>query len=143
MPQPSQADILKPGDPFPLETIRLSERAKQQLITLKRNTGIENWNVLCRWAFCVSMSESSKPPAEGQNNSSSVEMHWKTFAGHEEDAYRAILLARMTQDFGAFTALQVATQFRLHLHRGISRLAGRKIRSIADLVEMAAKPGTP
>lgn len=139
MPQPSQADILKPGDPFPIETVRLSERAKQQLITLKRNTGIENWNVLCRWAFCISMSESPKPPAEGQNSSSSVEMHWKTFAGHEEDAYRAILLTRMTQDFGTFTALQVATQFRLHLHRGISRLAGRKIRSIADFVEIATQ----
>ena len=138
MPQQSQADILKPGEPFPIETIRLSERAKQQLITLKRNTGIENWNVLCRWAFCLSMAEESKPPAEGQSNASSVEMHWKTFAGHEEDAYRAILLARMTQDFGSFTALQVATQFRLHLHRGISRLASRRIRSIADLTSIAS-----
>ena len=92
MPQPSQADTLKPGDPFPIETVRLSERAKQQLITLKRNTGIDNWNVLCRWAFCLSIKESTKPPAEGQSNVSSVEMHWKTFAGHEEDAYRAILL---------------------------------------------------
>jgi DNA sulfur modification protein DndE len=137
MPQLSQADTLKPGDPFPIETVRLSERAKQQLITLKRNTGIENWNVLCRWAFCLSMKESTKPPAEGQSNVSSVEMHWKTFAGHEEDAYRAILLARMSQDFGTFTAMQVGTQFRLHLHRGISRLAGLKIRSIADLVEQA------
>jgi DNA sulfur modification protein DndE len=137
MPQPSQADTLKPGDPFPIETVRLSERAKQQLITLKRNTGIENWNVLCRWAFCLSMKELTKPPAEGQINVSSVEMHWKTFAGHEEDAYRAILLARMSQDFGTFTAMQVGTQFRLHLHRGISRLAGLKIRSIADLVEQA------
>ncbi len=139
MPQQSQADILKPGEPFPIETIRLSERAKQQLITLKRNTGIENWNVLCRWAFCLSMAEDSKPPAEGQTNGSSVEMHWKTFAGHEEDAYRAILLARMTQDFGSFTAVQVANQFRLHLHRGISRLAGRKIRSVADLIGVVAQ----
>ena len=139
MPQQSQADILKPGDPFPIETIRLSERAKQQLITLKRNTGIENWNVLCRWAFCLSIAESSKPPVEGQTNASSIEMHWKTFAGHEEDAYRAILLARMTRDFGPFTATQVATQFRLHLHRGISRLAGRRIRSISDLVGVAVE----
>ena len=139
MPQLSQADILKPGDAFPIETIRLSERAKQQLITLKRNTGIENWNVLCRWAFCLSVAESSKPPVEGQSDASSIEMHWKTFAGHEEDAYRAVLLARMTQDFGSFTASQVSMQFRLHLHRGISRLAGRKIRSIAELAEIAVR----
>ena len=138
MPQLSRADILKPGDPFPIETVRLSEKAKQQLITLKRNTGIENWNVLCRWAFCVSMSEPTKPPAEGQSASSSIDMHWKTFAGHEEDAYRAILLARMTQDFGSFTGAQVSTQFRLHINRGISRLVGRKIRSVADLVAIAA-----
>ncbi|WP_435947067.1 DndE family protein [Dryocola sp. BD586] len=32
-----------------IDNVRLSEKAKQQLITLKRRTGIENWNVLCRW----------------------------------------------------------------------------------------------
>jgi DNA sulfur modification protein DndE len=137
MAQKSRTDIFKPGDPFPIDTIRVSERAKQQLITLKRNTGIEHWNVLCRWALCVSLQEPSKPPVEGENALSSLEMHWKTFAGHEEDAYKAILLARVISDFGDVSPSLISTQFRLHLHRGISRLAGKRIRSIEDLVKIA------
>lgn len=139
MSQRSAADTFKPGDPFPIDTIRVSERAKQQLITLKRNTGIEHWNVLCRWALCMSLREPSKPPAEGQNTLSSLEMNWKTFAGHEEDAYKAILLARMIEDFGTISPSLINTQFRLHLHRGISRLAAKKIRSIEDLVRIATQ----
>ena len=34
-----------------VEHIRLSKQAKNQLIKLKRVTGIEHWNVLCRWAL--------------------------------------------------------------------------------------------
>ncbi|ACO32041.1 DNA sulfur modification protein DndE [Acidobacterium sp.] len=137
MAQKSKTDTFKPGDPFPIDTIRVSERAKQQLITLKRNTGIEHWNVLCRWALCVSLQEPSKPPIEGESALSSLEMHWKTFAGHEEDAYKAVLLARVIKDFGTVSPSLISTQFRLHLHRGISRLAGKKIRSIEDLVRVA------
>ena len=44
-----------------VEHIRLSKQAKNQLIKLKRVTGIEHWNVLCRWALCVSLSEQSMP----------------------------------------------------------------------------------
>ena len=40
-----------------IETVRISEKGKTQLITLKRRTGIQNWNVLCRWAFCISLKE--------------------------------------------------------------------------------------
>ncbi|WP_077953634.1 DndE family protein [Salmonella enterica] len=47
-----------------IEHVRLSEKAKQQLITLKRRTGIDNWNVLCRWAFCLSLAEKAVPPHE-------------------------------------------------------------------------------
>lgn len=47
-----------------IETVRVSEKAKVQLITLKRRTGIQNWNVLCRWALCSSLAESLNPQAK-------------------------------------------------------------------------------
>jgi DNA sulfur modification protein DndE len=34
-----------------IENVRISEKAKNQLITLKRRTGIQNWNTLCRWGL--------------------------------------------------------------------------------------------
>jgi len=64
-----------------IDHIRLSQQAKDQLIKLKRVTGIEHWNVLCRWALCVSLAESSIPPAAKIPSDSNVEMSWKVFGG--------------------------------------------------------------
>jgi DNA sulfur modification protein DndE len=47
---------------MPVGNIRLSEQAKNQLITLKRRTGVSQWNVLCRWAVCRSLAEPGRPP---------------------------------------------------------------------------------
>ena len=43
------------------EHIRLSQQARESLVKLKRYTGIPHWNTLCRWAFCLSLAESSQP----------------------------------------------------------------------------------
>ena len=44
-----------------IEQIRLSNQGKDQLIRLKTKTGITQWNILCRWAFCLSMREPTPP----------------------------------------------------------------------------------
>ena len=50
----------------PVERVRLSQTAKDQLTKLKRQTRIDRWNVLCRWALCRSLAEPS-PPLPRQN----------------------------------------------------------------------------
>ena len=67
-----------------IETVKVSEKAKVQLITLKRKTGIQNWNVLCRWALCLSLAEKSIPPDENIVTDSSIEMTWPTTAAHSD-----------------------------------------------------------
>ena len=123
-----------------IEQIRLSQRAKDQLIKLKRVTGINQWNELCRWAFCVSLAEQSVPPVSRIPVDSNLEMSWKVFGGRYADVYLAILKERCLLD-GIGTAPEVlAQQFRLHLHRGISYLAGiRELRKIDDLVSLAMR----
>lgn len=108
----------------PIETVRLSEKAKIQLITMKRRTGIANWNVLCRWAFCLSINQPTKPPEEMIPSDSSVEMTWKTFTGGAEDVYWGLLLIRAEEDAIPQKKEVLAHYFRLHLHRGISYLTG-------------------
>ena len=122
-----------------IEHIRLSQKAKDQLIKLKRLTGIEHWNVLCRWALCVSLSEQSVPPQSKILADSNVEMSWKVFGGSHADLYDAILKERCFRDGLGTDPETIAQQFRLHLHRGISYLAGNKdLRRIDDLVAMVA-----
>lgn len=44
-----------------IKQVRLSQQAKDQLSRLKGKTGIKNWNILCRWALCYSLSEKTLP----------------------------------------------------------------------------------
>lgn len=120
---------------MPVEHIRLSRQAREQLIRLKRHTGIEHWNVLCRWAFCVSLAEPSIPPTAKIPADSNVEMSWRTFGGRYADLYLALLRQRCQRDGLGADDETVAQQFRLHLHRGISYLAADKtLRNIASLM---------
>jgi DNA sulfur modification protein DndE len=117
-----------------IEHIRLSQQARDQLLKLKRLTGIRNWNVLCRWGFCVSLAEPTMPSSVRVPADSSVEMTWKVFGGEHADIYQALLAARCQRDGLPCTAETLAAQFRLHLHRGISYLASdKRIKNVAGL----------
>lgn len=118
--------------------IRLSQKAKEQLVRLKRHTGLKNWNVLCRWALCVSLAEESRPARVQIAADSNVEMTWQVFAGEYGDLYQALLIQRCIDDNVEPTEEAVAEEFRLHLHRGIGYLAADQgLRSIGGLVSKA------
>lgn len=117
-----------------IETVKLSDRARTQLITLKRRTGIQQWNVLCRWALCVSLAERSVPPDEDIPSDSSVEMTWRVFTGGQERVYWALIVQRARADRIPQTKETINRYLRLHLHRGISYLAGN--RSLQDIDEL-------
>jgi DNA sulfur modification protein DndE len=118
-----------------MKQIRLSSQAKEQLIRLKTRTGISQWNILCRWAFCVSLSESTPPTPIEVPADSNVEMSWPVFGGDFHELYMAVLKARCVRDGLGTDSETLSRQFRLHLHRGISYLATpNKIRGIGDLV---------
>lgn len=118
-----------------IEHIRLSKQGRSHLITLKRYTGIKNWNTLCRWGFCASLSDRSRPPETPVPADSNVEMTWKTFGGEYAEIYSLLLKQRLMEDGLSLDSETLAHQFRLHLHRGIASLAGeQRIRSIADLI---------
>ncbi|HIF9129485.1 TPA: DNA sulfur modification protein DndE [Photobacterium damselae] len=119
-----------------IETVRLSEKAKGQLITIKKNTKIDNWNVLCRWAFMLSLKEESIPPHEDIVTNSNVEMTWKVFGGEFSDIYLAILRQRIKTDFGEIDEDELSYYFKLHLHRGVSYLL-TKSKDINQLFKLA------
>ncbi len=106
-----------------VENIKLSQQAKDQLVRLKRKTGIQNWNVLCRWAFCASLKENTIPPPANHPSDSNVEMSWKIFAGEYADIYWLLLKQWCKENNLNTNQEELASQFRLHLHRGIGYLA--------------------
>ncbi len=109
-----------------IDTIKLSEKQKQQLIRLKTKTGIENWNVLCRWALCMSLAEDTVPPVEEIPSDSNVEMSWKVFAGEYSDVYLAVLKQAYEKQKAYLDGLLLSDFLKLHLNRGIPFLAKSK-----------------
>jgi len=126
-----------------IDHIRLSQAARDQLITLKRRTGIGHWNVLCRWAFCRSLAEPSPPPNAKLVLDSSVEMTWRVFAGEHGDIYWAMLRVRCKREGLPLDPETLAQQFRLHLHRGIGYLVGDpRLTDVGGLAAMALGSST-
>jgi DNA sulfur modification protein DndE len=111
----------------PIDRIKLSQSAKDQLTKLKRNTKIDQWNILCRWAFCRSLAEPSIPSPVPIPQDSNVEMTWRVFGGDIADILLIALKQRCHNDGLPLDKETLATQFRLHLHRGIGYLAGDQI----------------
>lgn len=118
-----------------IEIVRLSEKAKGQLITVKKNTKIDNWNVLCRWALMLSLKEESIPPHEDIVTNSNVEMTWKVFGGEFSDIYLAMLKQRIYLDYGKVDEDELYYHLKLHLHRGISYLLS-KSKCINELLSL-------
>ncbi len=117
-----------------IESIRLGKRAKNQLVSLKRKTGIANWNVLCRWAFSLSIREPSRPRKVSEPIEDGVEMTWRTFGGDNADIYEALIKMRCLTDDHEITPAVLSQQLRQHIYRGIGYLASSKqVTNIADL----------
>jgi len=106
------------------EVVRLSQKARDQLMRSKRDTGIKNWNVLCRWALCLSLAESAPPAPTRIVTDSNVEMKWDTFGGEFADLYWLLVTQRCVADGFGSSPDVVAEQFKQHLHRGIGYLFG-------------------
>jgi DNA sulfur modification protein DndE len=123
------------------ETVRLDSDVRSQLLTLKRRTGIENWNVLCRWAFCLSLADDSPLRVRSEKGVGAVEMSWKTFAGEDDEIYRLLLWDRCQREHGVTDRDTLAKSLRQHIARGTARLvSNRAMKSIADFMEHVSSP---
>lgn len=121
-----------------VKQIKLSSQAKDRLGRLKGKTGIKNWNILCRWALCYSLSEGTLPTDIQINSDSNVEMSWYTFAGEYSEVYEALMIAWCQKMKLSTDNATLAKYFKLNLERGIAYLAGTNfIKNIDDLLNLA------
>ena len=121
-----------------VKQIKLSSQAKDKLSRLKGKTGIKNWNVLCRWAFCYSLNENGIPADVAIDSDSNVEMSWYTFAGEYSELYEALMIEWCREKEIETTEINLSKYFKLHLERGISHLSGTNfIKNLDDLLNLA------
>ena len=120
----------------PTETVRISQQGRDQLIKLKRATGIEHWNTICRWALCVSLREPTSPVRSiASNGEGGVEISWRVFAGDLSEVLTALVYSRAIKDsVDVADTAALGTYFRDHVHRGLGYLASGK--DTSDLSEL-------
>jgi len=107
----------------PVDHVRVSARCKEILIRIKRHTGLEHWNEICRVAFCRSLANSTPPSRSAASSDSTIDMEWKTFAGTYHMELAALVLFKAASD-GIDTSKKenIAEYFRSHLERGITSM---------------------
>lgn len=107
-----------------IDRIRLTAAAKNQLSTLKRRTGIEHYNSICRHALCLSLENSSMPPSEDLNFAGGLEIDWRTLTGGNEDLYVNLVLSSLSCS-GSGEEVEVKDILVRHIHRGLSLMMSR------------------
>ncbi len=123
-----------------MNQIRLSQRSKEKLARLKGKTGIKNWNILCRWALCYSLSEKTIPTDIEIPYDSNLEMSWYTFGGEYSDLYVALIRAWCIEMDLPTDDATLQKYFHLNLERGIAHLSGTGfIKNLDDLIKLAVK----
>lgn len=109
----------------PVETVRISQRGKEILINTKKRTGIDQWNILCRWALSASLAVETPPKPDKTIEDSNIEIAWKVFGGQSAELLTVLLASRKKTDFST-SKMTEAEYFRAHLERGIGYLQNVK-----------------
>ncbi len=108
-----------------IDRVKISAAAKQQLSTLKKRTGIEHYNVICRHALCESLANESKVPNENIQFTGGIEIDWKVFAGESDDTLLNVLISRTLIDECDCSAPSIRKTLTGHIHRGLGYLASK------------------
>lgn len=109
-----------------MDRIKLNATARNQLAALKRRTGIEYNNIICRHALCISLENVSVPPDEDFDFSGGIEMDWRTLTGGQEALFNNLLISRVLSDGMSVTDEIIRKVFLLHIHRGLSYLMSKR-----------------
>lgn len=126
-------------------TLRYPKKVRDQLIWLKRQTGLPHYHTLCRWAFCLSITDprpirtNEKQDSEDRPSATELfELPWDRFGQADSDLLADLLCKRVVADGREPTKENLQRTAQLHIQRGVSRMMARKrVRSIGDLVHMA------
>lgn len=108
-----------------IDRVRLTSNAKNQLITLKRKTGLEHNNSICRLALCYSLAAASEPPVEEFDYGGGLEIDWKVLTGNNSELYINLLALKLIRQSEDVTEDTLRNALASHLHRGISYLASK------------------
>lgn|SRR5574337_1188123 len=117
----------------PVDHVRVSAKSKDILIKIKRRTGLEHWNEICRVALCRSLANPNAPTKTIRAAETAIDMEWKTFAGAYSSEFTSAILIKAQADGINLASREALGEYvRAHLERGIASL--QNVRSLIELI---------
>ena len=118
-----------------IEQLRTSSTVKNLLTRIKGITSIQNWNVLCRWGFCLSIKQSS-PPRIVDEKLDGIEIDYSTLVGKNEKIYTQLLINNLRHHNIEVNKANLINYLYAHVNRGINIIYNYKMKSISDLLSV-------
>lgn len=118
-----------------LDTVRTTLGVKSTLGKLKYSTGIETWNVLCRWAFCLSIKQENLP-REIEEILDGVEIDYEVFAGKHKDIYTQLLINNLLKFKIEVNKRNLSKYLYAHINRGVNIMYTKKLKNITSLLNI-------
>ena len=118
-----------------IDQLRTSTTIKNSLTRIKSITSIQNWNVLCRWGFCLSIKQLSLPRTVDEKLDG-IEMDYGTFVGKNENIYTQLLINNLRHHNIEVNKENLAKYLYAHVNRGVNIIYTNKLKDISGLMAL-------
>ena len=116
-----------------IDILRTSSNVKSSLTRIKTITGISNWNIICRWALCLSLKQTSLP-REVEEKLDGVEIDYDTLVGKNKSIYTQLLINNLVANKVTVDKKNLTKYLYAHVNRGVNIIYTNKLKDISGLV---------
>jgi len=118
-----------------IDILRTSSNVKSSLTRIKTITGISNWNIICRWAFCLSLKQTSLP-REVEEKLDGVEIDYDTLVGKNKSIYTQLLINNLVAHKVVVDKKNLTKYLYAHVNRGVNIIYTNKLKDILGLFNL-------
>ena len=118
-----------------IDVLKTSTNLKNFLTRIKTNTGIANWNVICRWALCLSLKQTSLP-REVDEKLDGVEIDFDILVGKNKTIYTQLLINNLITHKVEINKRNLTKYLNAHVNRGANIIYTNKLKDISGLFKL-------
>ena len=115
---------------FTIDLLRTSANVRNSLTRIKTITGIPNWNIICRWAFCLSLKQTSLP-REVDEKLDGIEIDYDTLVGKNKSIYTQLLINNLISHKVEIDKKNLTKYLYAHVNRGVNIIYTNKLKDIS------------
>ena len=118
-----------------IDILRTSSNVKSSLTRIKTITGISNWYIICRWALCLSLKQTSLP-REVEEKLDGVEIDYDTLVGKNKSIYTQLLINNLVAHKVVVDKKNLTKYLYAHVNRGVNIIYTNKLKDILGLFNL-------